>query len=49
MNKMEKMNKDRLDKINKALKGLSQQDAYDLICYYKNKFKDIYPTVIDKD
>jgi len=40
--------KKQIDKINKALEGLSQQEAYDLICYLKKKIEYIYPTIIRK-
>ena len=36
----------RIIKINTALEGLSQQEAYDLICYYKERMEDIYPMII---
>ena len=38
------VNKRRVD-INKALKGLSQQDAYNIICDYKADLEYIYPLI----
>lgn len=34
-----------IQKINNALKGLTQQEAYDIICYYKKQLKDKYPMI----
>ena len=42
------MDEERKEKINEALKGLSQQEAYDLICEYKKKMEWIYPTIKKK-
>ncbi len=42
------MEEKRKNKINEALIGLSQQEAYDLICEYKERFEEIYP-MIDKN
>ena len=35
----------RIEMINQALKDLTQQEAYNLICDYKHKFEDIYPMI----
>jgi len=39
------MDEERKNKINEALKGLSQQEAYDLICEYMKRIEWIYPTI----